>query len=802
MAIKTIPNISGPSFGGVIYGMTLSSNFSNSPSKLTLNIVNETGTYSTPNLNSRQSIRFGGFNFNGLVWSYSFNNTSDERSLEVQIIDNSIQLDRKYVILWKRGLLGRNGTGSNVSKEIDLSDESTLVPSLKGSSFAYLDFTEVQLGKASVTRTVYSQSATWVGDSLLLGREKWPDSKCDIPDTYYTFNDLKSALPFAVKNAPNNSTLQATYEGSLREVLSSWCADLGYDFFWDYSSDSLYFYNVAHGISSLPLSLQSSNIISKTQSSSLEGTYRQYAVAYTARPKEPLKELSGSRTLKSTHNVSPVNISYFLGRSGKSVSLNGNESGQFYGNRSLDEVLTASMVGYVSRPLRDFYCYSKGQYEAIGIQSSKSSFRGIDKTKTINLLKKVGYADAVVELEKFDGVGLPGYVTYLGCYDTGFADKLADLEQDLLTKIGKWYRMSSKSGSFYYCSSKAVAEIDISVDPEGNVEELDSAEFAGRRMFTRQGEMSNDSSFLQEQLQLESRIQDIQNCTPIIVDLKESGALSYLVNAKILQEKEAFNAILILPTIKLIDSKIGLKVSLSTGKNDLEKTWEEIRDANASNGQKSCPDYEKRIEESQCTSAKDEARQQLMKNINNNNNSNTDESNFVSGLVSKTAKVCNISLNNGGNISFASPSYGQYRVVTTVNVEAKMISSKTDTNQFLFSNGTIGSAGDVAELRVAIDNQTDSGEDFFQKKRTGEITVSQNVDASSPTQSVSYKFAGAPEGVTLSPSSGLSSLDVSLTSEGFTTSVTFSTRSPKPAKNSSIMRQVHSQFNRTSFNAS
>jgi hypothetical protein len=801
MAIKTIPSISGPSFGGVIYGMTMSSTFSTSPSKLILNIVNETGTYSTPSLNSRQSVQFGGFNFNGIVWSYSFNNTSDERSLEVQLIDNSIQLDRKHVVLWKRGLLGKNGTSSNVSKEINLSDESTLVPMMQGSPYPYLDFKEVQLGKASVSRTVYSQSPTWVGDTLLLGKEKWPDSKCDIPDTYYTFNDLKSAFPFAVRNAPSNSTLQATYEGSLREVISSWCADLGYDFFWDYSNDSLYFYNVAHGISQLPLSVQTGNVISRTQSSSLEGTYKQYAVAYTARPKEPLKELSASKTLKSTHNATAVNISYFLNRAGKSVSLTGNESGKYYGNRTLDEILTAAMVGYVSRPLRDFFCYSKGQYNAIGIQSGDEAFKAIDKAKTINLLKKIGYADSIVELEKFDGVGLPGFVTYLGCYDTDFADKLVDLEQDLLTKIGKWYRMSSKSSSFYYCSSKAVAEVDISVDPEGTIEEPDSSDFAGKRMFNRQGEMSNDSSFIQEKLKLESRIDDIQNCTPVIVDLKESGALSYLVNAKILTEKSRYNAILLLPTVKLITSKIGLTVSLSTGNNDLEKTWSEIRDGNAEKGQKACPDYEKRIEDSQCTSAKDEARQKLMKQINSSV-PNQNDSDFVSGLVAKTAKVCTISLSKGGSASFASPSYAPYRVVTTVNVDTKMISTLMDTRQFLFSNGTIGTASDVAELRVAIDNQTDSGEDFFQKKRTGEIVIPQNVDASSPTQSVTYKFAGAPEGVNLSPSNGLSSLDVSLTSEGFTTSVTFSTRSPKPAKNSSVMRQVHSQFNRTSFNAS
>jgi hypothetical protein len=320
-------------------------------------------------------------------------------------------------------------------------------------------------------------------------------------------------------------------------------------------------------------------------------------------------------------------------------------------------------------------------------------------------------------------------------------------------------------------------------------------------MFDRGGEMSNDSAFLQEKLNLGSKLQDIQNCSPLVIDLKESGALAYLVNAKLVSAKDPFNAIFILPTVSLIQSKIGLSVSLSTGENDLEKTWEEIRDANASSGTKTCSDYEKRLEASQCTSAKDEARQKLMKEINNSQ-PNQNEADFVSGLISKKAKECTISMNGGGNITFSTPSYGSYRVITTVNVEVKQISTLSDNKQFLFSSGSIGNASDVSEIRVAIDNQTDSGEDFFQKKRTGEITVAQNIDASTPTKTVSYKFAGNPEGVSLSPSNGLSSLDVSLTSEGFTTSVTFSTRSPKPAKNSSVMRQVHSQFNRTSFNAS
>ena len=90
MAIKNVPTISGPNYGGVIYGLNMSIGYSAEPSKLTIDIVNENGVYSTPALNSQTSVTFGNFRFNGTVWSYSFKESAAEKTLQVTLIDNSI----------------------------------------------------------------------------------------------------------------------------------------------------------------------------------------------------------------------------------------------------------------------------------------------------------------------------------------------------------------------------------------------------------------------------------------------------------------------------------------------------------------------------------------------------------------------------------------------------------------------------------------------------------------------------------------------------------------------------------------
>ena len=68
--------------------------------------------------------------------------------------------------------------------------------------------------------------------------EYWYDD-LDLPDITYTFQDLIDEIEYFigvdvdVSDISFNAKYRADYTGSLREVLSSWCNDFGYIFFWE-----------------------------------------------------------------------------------------------------------------------------------------------------------------------------------------------------------------------------------------------------------------------------------------------------------------------------------------------------------------------------------------------------------------------------------------------------------------------------------------------------------------------------------------------------------------------------------------
>jgi hypothetical protein len=172
MAILNVPVIDGPSYGGVIYGLSLQMGYSSEPSQLTLDIVSKNGTYSTPTLNSSARISFGDFVFNGYVWSYEIKETAEEKVLQVVLVDESIFLDRYSVVLWKRGLFDKKGTSFLQSKEFDFSNESTFVLIDKGS---YIKLEKRTLGKETISRPRRYFNGL-IGNIICIGTEKYPSS--------------------------------------------------------------------------------------------------------------------------------------------------------------------------------------------------------------------------------------------------------------------------------------------------------------------------------------------------------------------------------------------------------------------------------------------------------------------------------------------------------------------------------------------------------------------------------------------------------------------------------------------------
>jgi hypothetical protein len=800
MAIKNIPQISGPSYGGVIYGLSMSIGYSNEPSKLTLDIVNQNGNYSLPTLNSPASVSFGSFQFNGIIWSYDLKESAAEKTLQVTLIDNSIILDRYYVLLWKRGLLGLNGSLRKKDKVFNFNDESILIPVKAGvsSGFGTTRFVEKRLGSEKISSESYSLGSRRVGNVIVVGNEKFANSACDIPDTYYTFKDLVGGIPVN-GNFPSNSSWKATHEGTLRSVLSSWGSDLGFDYYWDFSSNNLVFYDVSRGVAEIP-NINAANIISKETSSSMEGTFRHFGIGYTALPKSPVKTISASRSIVLLYNVSPYPISYFMNKIDAPQSIS-SERSRYGGKRDLNDFVHASFLGYVSRSLRDLFCFQKQHWEALGyVQNTGIS---ANKKQVLNALRKFGFQDMISDLEAFDAEGLPNYDLDFISRDPTVADRWHEIEQELLQYHGKYYRSSDSSGSFFYCNSNYTIEIDITVDPEGQSQESNSTQFAGKKIIDRGGTMSHDAVTAQEALGYENLTAEIQNCAPIHIDLKESGILDSFITSKILTGKQAenINTLVIYPnSTRFVTNKLGFKSSLSRGSNSLEQTVNDVKGANTNSGRKNCTQYEENLRRGSCQSAEEIAREKAIKKAGGSTDQSDNQDDYVSGLVSRIARSCNISL-KGGTVRLFAPSDSSLQVVCRYNITANKITT-VGTSQFLWSEGSPGTANDVAEIRISNENVTDPDEDRFSSRRPGVLIRPADSASTSPQRTIKYIFAGEPTGVNLNPKNGLSSLDISLSADGFETTATFSTKPKKPGKANDVVRYVQSQFNRASYNAS
>lgn len=803
MAISRVPQIRGYAVpNSVAYGLSLNSSFSSSPSKLKINFVNENGNYSLPNLNLRSSytISFGGFRFRGKLWGYNLKESAGEKTLEVEFIDESVILDQTYVVLWKRGFFRTNGQNVSQRIEINLSDETYLIPSFQGDSFPYTKYIERALPNQFVFRNRREFPGGTYGNIIYLGIENTPQSECDIPDTFYTFNDLKRLLPFSVTNIPNNNTLKNTYEGTLRSVLGSWCGDLGYDYFWDYSSNRLVFYNVSRGIGLRVPNFNPDTIISKESSASLQGTFRQYGASYTAKPKEPLKTVGFSASFSTGRGVSPIHLSFLINRNDKPQKLDDSRDDRstWGSGRDQKEFLACAFLGYISRGLRDLYCIRKEYAEVLGYETNLKKITGTQKQKLISALAANGLEESINEFKKLDNDNLDNYDFVFTPFDETFADAWFNIEQEMLQSIGKYYRVPDSSGSFFFCSRNTVAEINITVEPEGANELIGGAENGVvRKVFSRGGNMSHSAEQILDKLKYKDIADNISQCLSYHLALKENGLFQKLTSQGFELEKN-ISHLVIIPNYENFSKKLcPIEISISSGSNPQEVTWKEMSESNTNTGRNNCKEYEDNLKYA-CLTAREEAKSNALKAVGQSEE-DKEPNNLVSGLQSKIARKATIKLKNLSADLYA-PSDSPFRIICSYSISANKISNTTE-NGFINFDTTLPRTkfSDMAEIRFALQNET-SGEDEFGSPRN-DLTPLPSIQATAPQRTEKYVIAGEPNG-SLRPGDGLTTLDVSLSSDGFTTSVTYSSRPPSLVKADNTLRQVNSQLNRATFNAS
>jgi len=836
MAISTIPNINGPNFGGVIYGLNLNINYSNSPSTLKLNIISKDGKYSIPNdwktySRTKVSVSFGNFKFVGFPWSYSLKETASERVLEVDLIDCSVILDRHYVLLWKRSIFDDRGELFKVSREIDISDETVLAP-FWNLQKANIDFKETKLTKEVVERELYragrnDKGGSKKGNIIYLGREMFKPSRCDVPATYYYLRDLAEQAKTlkGVDLAPiadaGNDKFQGTYEGTLREVLSAWCSDLGFDFYWDFRNDRLKFFDSKNGIRtnlSAFSSLKSSGLLEKTISQSMQGTFKQYALAYTQKPKEALKVKTASFNFSILTTINPISPGWFLRKNSVRPSpqaLDGEGDGMLVsdwgGVRDQDFLKGAVFCNYINQNLRNILLMGGGSVtnglgELKNISEPEWNPMGMSliqkltsrKQQIVEVLKALN-PEQLKNLETIDAEGIPNYEIALVAFDQGLLEKWQRLESDYLDFIGQYYRHTVNSGSFFYCTPTTINEISVTVDPEGTFYEGQNIDFRGYKIFNRgAGNISQSADVIQESLNINDPevAKSLNSVLNVHVDLTTSLKQATGVSEKEIPE----NGIIILypnnNLFKKVIQEFGVK--LSAGINPLESTWADTAATNQ-NIKNNCLPFEEELRKNSCITAEEEARELALLKIM----PPPDQTELFSGLVSAASTKVNI--NFCGNVeSFYGPSYAPYYVVTRYTINVQKITNLEDIDYIYFAIDGGGDlrADDVEKIEVLFDNSTDPLLDTYGFKREDEIPTAKSVSNESPQQTVDLLFAGnPPNNIPMSITDGLSSIDISYSSDGFKTRLKYSSRPPMKPKNEVILRKMQSQINRSSFNS-
>jgi hypothetical protein len=232
-----VQNVKGNFFGGLPYSVNWDFNDGAEPSRLSVNIVSPNGRYSTPvpNFSRLEKITIGSFVFQGYLVSYMFENRPEQKILRVEYVDQAADLNRSFVGLHKKH---GNKDGSTPRNLILVGKEYHPCDTNLDSAIAYSETQKRQIDFCDPCPYMPVDKYDFTCDPLIADFE--------IFSVYYTFNELISKIPgFKIDTGGLNlneySNYKATHIGVLKNVLDSWCSDLGLAYFWDPFTNSLKF---------------------------------------------------------------------------------------------------------------------------------------------------------------------------------------------------------------------------------------------------------------------------------------------------------------------------------------------------------------------------------------------------------------------------------------------------------------------------------------------------------------------------------------------------------------------------------
>ena len=782
MAIEKIPKISATSSGGgVVYSIDFQRAFSTEASKVTYRVVNSSGEYILPIIGADASIVFGSFSFSGYVYSYELEESLSGNILSITLIDKSVILDKLFVCVFRRKILGLAGSKKTESFDVKFeADEGYYV--LKNLTLVKKLYKD---GKASVD--VYGENRK-VGDILVVGSEEPGDGGCDSPASSYKFSDLAKIAGVSGFSglSISDDKIRKTYEGTLRSVLNSWCQDFGYSFYWDYSANTLKFINLNSSVVSLP-SVSDKKIVSKKTYKSCEGMFNQVCVDYFAKPYNPKSEqISKSITNYTTYTLSCYTIDNFIDKSitGAAASSSGDSGSAGASNtnwgagRSKENFITSAALGYVSPTLRKIWNYSFANKwgDSIGLGDHKF----IAMNQVAVALNKAKCSEVVADMVAYSGSSIQNldadYFACLAKYDEGIEEMWSSLEQDIFTnKIGNFYRCGhTRSSSYTFCSKNLITKSSITYEPEGDtLEDADapSTKLKGLKVFTRGAPGPTiGSAEAAERLGIDDAA--LQKLIPYQKELQSDSKLQKEFKLlKLPFDTKTYDTLLIFPTRALVDKKIKFSATYTSGSNSKESLY-----SDQETGDEPEPCKLEDLNSEKCISAKEK----LMKKQRDADPDTKDQAKQKqpsSGLKNRGNAVgVNISLNSK-SVKVLSSSQGAYQGYATADFSVEAQLDTSEGNQFVSNvDGSTSSTENIIETRLIVENRTTADKLKEDNLTPADLKSRTGYAQKQGVSKVVYSCAGFVSALPMGVSSGLESIDMSISDSGFTATYSYSTR--------------------------
>ena len=358
-------NGSNEIYGGYIFNVDVSLGFSEEKTMINVSVVSEDGNYQGLNKDQLDTstpveIQFGeGLHIpEAYLYEYEIQKSESSRILQLTYVDGSIVLDKIYVGLnYEAGIQFKDNVGAE--KLLNFSLNCQPCPGFVGRrqvESEYLIFSK----EFKNPQNTFSRDK---GGYIIMGEEEFEADYCAIPPVSYTFTQLQNVLSREISFSSNfvdkNKDYRQKYTGTLREVLSSWCNDFGYSFYWNSirkigstNQDDLIALDLSDPISIDGLKQQfelidadkakETVLLNLNEKFSLEGTkktYRTSSFRKGAEPKETSYKLYKTQ-IASAITVDQLSASNFM---------------KF--GRTSQEFLISCVLSKFNKQLRDIYNY-------------------------------------------------------------------------------------------------------------------------------------------------------------------------------------------------------------------------------------------------------------------------------------------------------------------------------------------------------------------------------------------------------------------------------------------------------------